>query len=211
MNDFMSWFIMVGIVALVIFICILILKSDKDKEKPDLKEEDDEPNEPKETCPPTEYPEEWYVAQLDPENGNPIKEMDLEIPSSGIFIIGRSGDCDFVLQNVSEKEGASRWHLGIGKDDKGYFAKSLIRDNGSLALTYIDDNIIMDSFSLVDKQIVWLGNIPIVFVRKIKRKKDLKFNPVSVKRNEEEFKRDYNETIVLTRSMPRSSNKQFRR
>ena len=38
----MSWFIMVGIVALVIFICILILKSDKDKEKPDLKEEDDE-------------------------------------------------------------------------------------------------------------------------------------------------------------------------
>ena len=217
MKDFMSWFIMVAIVILIVIICVGILRSDlgKDESNGEKRGKKHLPNkvtkETGGTDEPTFMIEEWCIAQLDPKSGRPIQKMDIDVTKDDVFTIGRSSECDFALRGIDNKQGTSRFHLGVSVDDKGFFAKPLVRDNGSLALTYIDEKLVMDSFSLVDSQIIWLGNTPITFFRKIRRNKNLKFDPGTFRPDMSRFAHDYNETMAFTGNNRRSSKKKIRR
>lgn len=219
MKDFMSWFIMVAIVILIVIICVGILRSDLGKNEGDGEKggkkhspgKNNGNDGPGGTGGQTFMLEEWCIAQLDPKSGRPIQKMDIDVTKDDVFTIGRSSECDFTLRGIDNKQGTSRFHLGVSVDAKGFFAKPLVRDNGSLALTYINEKLVMDSFSLVDSQIIWLGNTPITFFRKIRRNKNLKFDPGTFSRDKDQIDRDYNETMAFAGNNRRSSNKKIKR
>lgn len=210
MKEFMSYLIIIAIIAFIGFICYMIVKrSGGSKEsifnfpKPPApggvpetpSRQDNEDFSGEETGVFTE----WAVVQLDPNSGTPVKKMNLTVSENGRFTIGRNKACNFVLEGATAQDYASRLHLGVGRDANGYFAKPLSRGDGSLALTYIDGQLIMGSFDLVDKQVIWLGNVPIAFVRNQDMRKDLSFNPGS-KRDEGSFERDYEDTMNFSRN-----------
>lgn len=105
---------------------------------------------------------EWSVCELDRGNGKPIHTSGIRIVPGGCFTIGRSDDCDFTLVQADVQEPVvGRYHLRVGVDEQGYFAK----DNGSVNGTFINDIEVRASFSLQDGQVVWLADCPIVFIR----------------------------------------------
>ena len=194
MKDFFSYIIIIAMIALIVFICYMIWKNNTgtQPEQPRGKKGGGGGTDIPGGAGDTVIPTEWSVMQVDPVSEKPIKTMNLTIPSSGQFTIGRENDCDFVLSGVTGKDGASRHHLGVGKDAIGYFAKPLPRENGTPATTYIEDRQITDSFSLVDRQVIWLGNVPIVFVRNANRRRNfnVRFDETAGKRDTRPLERD---------------------
>ena len=220
MKEFFRYIIIIAIIALIGFICYMIWKKSNPDPitdppgpgKKDSKEKESIEDDSDDTIT-THTFTEWSVVQLHPESGRPIKKMNLVIPSTGRFTIGRSKECDFVLQGAKAEDGTSRLHLGVGKDNKGYFAKPISREDDSLALTYIGNDLVMKSFDLSDKQVIWLGNTPIAFIRNASKRKDLKFNPDTAanKRDTATFERDRNDTMVFGRNAHRSDDNTFSR
>ncbi|MBQ1411566.1 MAG: FHA domain-containing protein [Clostridia bacterium] len=222
MKEIFSYIVIIAVIALIGFICYMIWKKNgtdmttdarqgnPEHRKNGLNAQNEEDSDETNT---TTVLAEWSVVQLHPETGKAIKKMNLVIPASGRFTIGRSKDCDFVLQDAKSEDGTSRLHLGVGKDGNGYFAKPLSRKDGSLALTYINDMLIMKSFDLVDQQVIWLGNTPVAFVRNACKRTDLKLNSgISEKRKEEAaFERDYNETLLFGETTRRTDDNTFTR
>ena len=206
MKEFMSYLIIIAIIAFIAFICYMIIRRSNEKSNP----VNPAPTPPKPGANPSGYPEsypdagdedtgiftEWSVVQLDPDSGTPIKKQSLLVSEKGRFTIGRNKACNFVLKGAMAQDYVSRMHLGVGKDATGYFAKPLSRADGSIALTYVEGQLVMSSFDLVDKQVIWLGNIPIAFVRNVDRRKDLQFNPGS-RRDETTFARDHEDTMTF--------------
>ena len=141
---------------------------------------------------------EWAVVQLDPHSGSPVKKKNLTVSEKGRFTVGRNKSCDFVLEGATAQDYVSRFHLGVGKDENGYFAKPLSRDDGSMALTYIEGQLIVGTFDLAEKQVIWLGNVPIAFVRNEDLRSDLRFNPGSNDRDKQSFERDYENTMTFS-------------
>ena len=87
----------------------------------------------------------------------------------------------------------------MGKDDNGYFAKPLSRSDGSAALTYIDGELVMGSFDLENRKVIWLGKIPIAFVRNQDLRRDLQFNPDS-QRDDESLEQDLENTMTFSKN-----------
>ncbi len=215
MKEFMSYLIIIAIIAFIGFICYMIVRRSNGNTEPIFPFNNKQPvppapapggapvnqsvNAPYEEEVETGIFTEWSVVQLDPNTGVPIKKQNLKVPENGKFTIGRSKTCSFVLDGATSQDYTSRTHLGVGKDANGYFAKPLSRGDGSIALTYIEGSLVMESFDLVDKQVIWLGNIPIAFVLNADVRKDLSFNPGS-KRDEATFERDHEDTMTFSRN-----------
>ena len=223
MKEFMSYLIIIAIMALIGFICYMIVKRSNGSTGPIF-------NFPKPSVPggdPVAAPAaphipvavvddeageetgiftEWAVVQLDRATGVPIKKKNIKVSEKAVFTIGRNKSCDFVLEGATPEDYASRKHLGVGRDEKGYFAKPFPRPDNSKALTYIEGQLIVDSFDLVDRQVILLGKIPIAFVRNEDLRKDLKFNPGTDKRDQESFERDYENTMAFSRNSGAQNN-----
>ncbi len=219
MKEFFSYIIIIAIIALIGFICYMIWKRSSETVYPTSAFPGPNPK-PDEPAPvETDYNHttciisEWSVVQLHPVSGKQIKKQNLVIPASGGFTIGRRNDCNFVLQGATAEDGVSRLHLCVGQDDKGYFARPFPRPDDSLAITYISDKVVTNTFDLVDQQIVWLGKIPIVFVRNINRRNNLIFNPseTGIVRNREQMLRDSNQTVLPGRYASRNEGRSFTR
>lgn len=141
---------------------------------------------------------EWAVIQFDPVTHKQVKRQNIKVPEKGKFTIGRNKACDFVLEGATAQDYASRMHLGVGKDENGYFAKPLPRKDNSLALTYIDGQQVVDSFDLADKQIVLLGKIPIAFVRNEELGRNFQLELASDERDDQSYEQDYEHTMAYS-------------
>jgi hypothetical protein len=184
MDKFMSYVIIIAIIALVVFICYRIVKSEKptptrpeqtggkprntDHTRNVHKEQFSDPY-PDQTDPlPTGgrdngsdtvpvLSEEWLVAELDFRSGRVLQTA---VVSDGC-IIGRQSDCDFVLRTAGKD--VSRHHLRVERDSSGYYASPLIKDG--YATTFIGQKQVTREFPLEEGQIVWLSKTPVVFMR----------------------------------------------
>ena len=158
MKEFMSYLIIIAIMALIGFICYMIVKRSNGSTDPifnfpkpsvpggdpvaapaaphiPVEEVDDEAGEE------TGIFTEWAVVQLDRATGVPIKKKNIKVSEKAVFTIGRNKSCDFVLEGATPEDYASRKHLGVGRDENGYFAKPFPRPDNSKALTYIEGQL----------------------------------------------------------------------
>ena len=93
---------------------------------------------------PTEKFSPWSILQLDPENGNIVKQKGIKVKENEAFVVGRADDCDFTLKDVSTYVGS--YHLKICVDKNGYYAI----DNNTKNGTYINDVMVSDVFEIED-------------------------------------------------------------
>ena len=228
MKEFMSYLIIIAIIAFIGFICYMIVRRSNGKTGPlfpgiQTPNVPPQPVQPVQPVPSTQTPPvppapggdpqqeedpdgevtgiftEWAVVQLDPRRGTPVKRQNLIVPEKGKFTVGRNKGCNFVLEGATAEDYVSRFHLGVGKDDNGYFAKPLSRSDGSAALTYIDGELVMGSFDLENRKVIWLGKIPIAFVRNQDLRRDLQFIPDS-QRDDESLEQDLENTMTFSKN-----------
>ena len=96
-----------------------------------------------------------------------------------------------------DKLTVEKLHCGLGEGFQRGGVAVAHGTEGACSL-YIEGQLIVGTFDLAEKQVIWLGNVPIAFVRNEDLRSDLRFNPGSNDRDKQSFERDYENTMTFS-------------